>query len=71
MNKRKNSKDEFRNMYGYSWEMVIAFKVYDEEEELNSDQMKYSMKYVLQQLAVGGLDFRLFYSGQVCVMSID
>lgn len=63
--KRKNSNDVFRSKFGYSWDFVIAFKVYGEDEELNDVQMKFSMKYVLQQLTAGGLEFRLFYSAQV------
>lgn len=64
--KRRHSHDDFRELYGYSWDYVIAFKVYEEDEEVNDEQIKFSMKYVLQQLAAGNLQFRLFYSGQVC-----
>jgi hypothetical protein len=63
--RRKNSHDQFRERYGYSWDYVIVFKVYDDNAVLSNEQQTYSLKYVLSQLAAGGLEFRLSYSVQV------
>ena len=43
----------------------MVFKVYDEEESPSLEQIKYNMKYILDQLTLGGLELRLFYSLQV------
>jgi len=62
--KRRKLSDNFRIKYGYSWDYVIVFKVYDESEYLEDDQLKYTMKFILNQLIKGGLDIKLFYSYQ-------
>ena len=59
---RRKTSDTFRNDNGYSWDYLIAFRVYDEEDCVSDLQMKYNMQYVLNQLLAGGLEFRLFYS---------
>jgi len=59
---RRNFKDSFRDQNGYSWDYVIVFKVYDDDEIPNVEQIKYNMRYILSQLALGGLEVRLFYS---------
>jgi hypothetical protein len=62
---KKKTIDIFQDTFGYSWDYVFVFKVYEDDEELNDDQITLSMSHVLQQLTLGGLDFTLFYSCQV------
>ena len=64
--KRRNIRDNFRTENGYSWDYVFVFKVYKADDELNDMQTEYSMKRIISDLADGGLETRLFYSGQVC-----
>ncbi len=63
--RRRNHKDTFRDTYGYSWDAMIVFKVYDEGDLISTEQIEYNMKYILNQLACGGLEVRLFYSTMV------
>ncbi len=65
LKKRRNIKDTFRNDYGYSWDYFMAFKIYDEDEEVSDYQREFSLQYVLDRLTAGGLEVRLFYSLQV------
>jgi hypothetical protein len=65
LKKRRNKNDKFRDLYGYSWDYLIVFKVYDENEAITEIQREYNMKYVLGQLSKGGLEIRLFYGVQV------
>ena len=60
--RRRNSGDTFRKEFGYSWDYFLAFKVYDEEEDITDSQAYFSMKYILDHLSAGGLEIRLFYS---------
>ena len=63
--KRRNKKDQFRKLNGYSWDYVIVFKVYHEDDILSQSQRKFGMKNVLGRLSAGGMETRLFYSVQV------
>jgi hypothetical protein len=63
--KRRNRGDDFRDVNGYSWDVVFVFKVYQENERLTSAQCKWSLKRVMKELTDGGLQTRLFYSCQV------
>ena len=63
--KRKNVKDNFRVINGYSWDYVMVFKVYLHDQKLGELQQDYSLKSVLSALSDGGLETRLFYSCQV------
>jgi hypothetical protein len=65
LKRRRNTKDTFRMEHGYSWDYVIVFKVYGEDEPVSDKQCMYSMRHVLQRLAEGGMEVRLFYSLQV------
>ena len=62
---RQNDEDSFREENGYSWDYVLVFKVYQEEEGLTEFQRKFSMKYVLESLTQAGLSIRSFYSIKV------
>jgi anoctamin-10/anoctamin-7 len=62
--RRRNTKDSFRQNYGYSWDYFMAFKVYDEDEEVSEYQREFSLTYILDRLTAGGLEVRLFYSLQ-------
>ena len=65
LQRRRNDKDEFRAKYGYSWDYVIVFKVFAEDEVITDKQCQFSMRYCLQRLAEGGMEVRMFYSLQV------
>jgi hypothetical protein len=64
LEKRKSVRDPFRNTYGYSWDYVMVAKVHLAEDKLKDVQKKYSIKYILNRLAEGGLQTKLFYSAQ-------
>jgi hypothetical protein len=68
LEKRRNTKDTFREKNGYSWDYVIAFKVYEADEPVSALQREFSMKYILGQLSAGGLEIRLFYSINVSIL---
>lgn len=65
LDKRKAYHDPFRGKYGYSWDYVMVFKVYNHDEAQTPFQQKYSLKMVLNRLADAGLETKLFYSVQV------
>ncbi len=65
LKRRRNINDPFRHVNGYSWDYMIAFRVYDEQDPVSNLQCQYNMKFVLDKLSVGGLEIRLFYSLQV------
>lgn len=69
LQKRRNTKDPFRSKYGYSWDYVIVFKIFEDKENVNDYQIKFNMKHILGQLTDGGLEIRLFYSYSVCFSS--
>ncbi len=62
---RRNHSDLFRSENGYSWDYVVVFKIYEDDEIPSFEQQKFSMKQILGQLALGGIEIRLFYSIQV------
>lgn len=47
---------------GYSYDYVVVFKVHDENAELTENQKEFSMRKILQQLAGGGIETKMFYS---------
>lgn len=65
LKRRRNFSDNFREEYGYSWDYVLTFRVYDEEDPISELQRQYNMKSILDKLTLGGLQVRLFYSLQV------
>lgn len=65
--RRRITNDTFRKEYGYSWDYVIVFKVYDDKEAVNDNQCEFSFKNVLERISAGGLEIRLFYSLKVSI----
>jgi hypothetical protein len=65
LKRRRVTNDPFRAEYGYSWDYVMVFKVFLEDEPVSDRQCRFSMRYCLQRLAEGGMEIRLFYSLQV------
>lgn len=68
LKRRRNTKDHFRDQYGYSWDYFMAFRVYDEDDPVSEIQMDNSVRKILDKLTKGGLEFRLFYSLQVSLV---
>ena len=84
---RKNVKDTFRTENGYSWDYVMIFNIYKNDQKLSKMQersafpsffvikfvsscicllvTRHSMKNILNDLADGGLQTKLFYSAKV------
>ena len=60
--RRRNMEDPFRDENGYSWDLVLAFPVYDSEAPTTVQQRLFSTKYILSKLVEGGLEHRLFYN---------
>jgi len=48
-------RDQFLKDYGYTWDYIFVFKVWDEyeREELSAAQTKYSMKFIIDRLNKG------------------
>lgn len=65
LKRRRNKVDTFRQENGYSWDYVLVFKVYKEEDPVSDLQCRYSMKYILGLLARSGMEIRLFFSIEV------
>jgi hypothetical protein len=63
--RRRIKNDSFREDNGFSWDYFMAFKIYEEDEEVTDYQREYSLHYILDRLTAGGLEVRLFYSMQV------
>jgi len=61
---RRNKNDPFRTDNGYSWDYIICFRVYHEDDILTQEQRVHSMKRILGRLSAGGMETRLFYSVQ-------
>lgn len=61
---RRDAKDLFRTVNGYSWDHCMVFKVYGVDEKLSAIQDEKSLKYVLHRLADAGLQTKMFYSIQ-------
>ena len=55
--KKVPKKDLFVKEYGYSWDYVFVFKVWDEEErmKLTEYQTKFSMKFIIERIVKGGI----------------
>eukprot|EP01035_Chromulina_nebulosa_P017170 gene17170-22686_t len=62
--KRKDAHDPFRSKNGYSYDFVIVFKVLLKKTTINDTRKKNSMKAILDKLAQGGIQTKLFYSVQ-------
>ena len=58
--------DPFYKDNGYTYDYVMVFQVYDEDdkETLNEFQRKYSMKSVVDRIQSAGMESRSFYSCQ-------
>jgi hypothetical protein len=58
--------DEFLKEYGYSWDYVFVFKVYDEDErdDMTSTQKEFTMKNVIDRIENAELETKCFYSVQ-------
>ncbi|DAZ96612.1 TPA: hypothetical protein N0F65_000178 [Lagenidium giganteum] len=54
--------ESFERDNGYSYDYVLVFKVHEENKELSEEQKKYSMRTILQSLARGGIETKMFYS---------
>ncbi|KAL4144975.1 hypothetical protein PRNP1_012649 [Phytophthora ramorum] len=54
--------EEFERDNGYSFDYVLVFQVHDEAAELSEQQKKFSMRTILQHLARGGIETKMFYS---------
>ena len=59
-----NEDDDFYKKYGYTYEYVFVFPVYDEDEILEDDKMQFSVNNVYQRLKDAQLDVKCFYSCQ-------
>ena len=62
MDLRKAVHDSFRNKNGYSWDLVLIFNVHLATDKLSDAQKKNSMKNILNSIADGGIETKLFYS---------
>ncbi|TMW59472.1 hypothetical protein Poli38472_004541 [Pythium oligandrum] len=54
--------EAFERDNGYSYDYVLVFKVHDENAELTPEQKENSMRTILQRLARGGIETKMFYS---------
>jgi hypothetical protein len=70
LKRRRKINDTFRRDNGFSWDYMMVFRVYDEEDPISELQSRYNMKYVLNKLLTGGLEFSLFYSLKVCCLRV-
>jgi anoctamin-10/anoctamin-7 len=61
---RAHSKDVFLRENGYTWDVVIIFKVWHISTTLTPKQEMFSLKMIVQRLSDAGLQTRLFYSVQ-------
>ncbi len=64
--KPKPRKDEFIKEYGYTYDYVFVFKVYEEDEIqfLNDYQNKFTMKSIIDRCQCGKIETKCFYSCQ-------
>ena len=62
MERRANSADSFRSLNGYSWDYVIVFKIFEDDEIATVEQQKHNLQSVLDHLSAGGLEILLYYS---------
>ncbi|RLN98032.1 hypothetical protein BBJ28_00011248 [Nothophytophthora sp. Chile5] len=54
--------EAFERDNGYSFDYVLVFQVHDEAAELSQEQKDMSMRTILQHLARGGIETKMFYS---------
>ena len=54
--------ESFERDNGYSYDYVLVFQVHDENDELTPKQKEFSMRAILQRLAKGGIETKMFYS---------
>ncbi|GMF43157.1 unnamed protein product [Phytophthora fragariaefolia] len=54
--------EDFERENGYSFDYAFVFQVHDESAELTDQQKKFSMRTILQHLARGGIETKMFYS---------
>jgi anoctamin-10/anoctamin-7 len=54
--------ESFEQDNGFSYDYVMVFKVHDENTELSQLQKEFSMRTILQRLAKGGVETKMFYS---------
>lgn len=54
--------EAFERENGFSYDYVLVFKVHDENAELTKEQKEFSMRAILQRLARGGIETKMFYS---------
>lgn len=54
--------EAFERDNGYSYDYVLVFQVHDENAELSQLQKDFSMRSILQRLARGGIETKMFYS---------
>ncbi len=62
MRKRRNANDQFRYNNGYSWDVVLSFRIHDDNKEISSAQRTWNVKRICTSLASGGLQIRMFYN---------
>jgi hypothetical protein len=55
---------EFYNLYGYGWDYVFVFKVYNDLDLPTDYQVANSMKNILRNIEAGGLETYMYYSVQ-------
>lgn len=57
--------DDFVKSHGYSYDLVLVFHVYDEDDDdLTPIQLQFGLKTVVERLNAAGLETSLFYSCQ-------
>lgn len=59
-----NEDDDFYKKYGYTYEYVFVFPVFDESEKADDKERQFSVNNVYQRLKNAQLDVRCFYSCQ-------
>jgi hypothetical protein len=58
------SDDEFYARFGYCWDYVFVFKVFNDLESPSEFQQSHSMKRTLHNIEAGGLETYMYYSVQ-------
>lgn len=56
--------DEFLKEYGYSWDYVFVFNVYDEDEKMGMTeiQRKLTLKNIIDRISYAEMETKCFYS---------
>lgn len=73
---RATFKDSWRAKNGYSWDMVLVFNIFKATDtNLKPVQVEFNMKRILNDLAEGGVETKLFYNVQkklvYCKLRVD